>query len=58
MRRQRNMPQVKEEEKSSEKEVNEMESSNLPDIELKRMGIRLLKELKGRMDELSENLRR
>ena len=32
-----------------------METSNLPDAELKTLVIRLLKELRGRIDELSEN---
>ena len=31
MRRQRNRPQMKEQEKSPEKELNEMEASKLPD---------------------------
>lgn len=35
MARQRNMPQIKEEEKAPDKELNEMEVSNLPDIEFK-----------------------
>ena len=35
MRRQRNIPQMKEQDKSPEKELNEMEASNLPDIAFK-----------------------
>ena len=45
MRRQRNMPQMKEQIKTSEKELNEMEISNLSDAEFKTLGIRMLKEL-------------
>lgn len=35
-----------------------MESSNLPDTELKTMVIRMLNKLRGRIDEFSENLYR
>ena len=37
----RNIHQMKEEEKSSEKELNEMEASNLSDTEFENMVIRL-----------------
>ena len=57
MGRQRNMPYMKEQQKSPEKkELNEMEANNLPDTEFKTMLIRMLKELRGRMDELSDNV--
>ena len=39
------MPQMKEQEKSPKIEVNEMETSNLPDIGLKKMVIKMLREL-------------
>ena len=52
------MPQMKEQEKSPEKELNEMEATEIPDVEFKTMVIRMLKNLKGRMDDLSENLKR
>ena len=45
MRRQRNMAQMREEIKTPEKEVNEMEISNLSDAEFKTLFIRMLKEL-------------
>ena len=45
MRRQRNMAQMKEQIKSSEKELNEMEISNLSDAEFKTLFIRVLKKL-------------
>ena len=45
MRRQRNMAQMKEQTKSPEKELNEMEISNLLDAEVKSLVIRMLKEL-------------
>ena len=36
------MPQMKEQEKSPEKELNEINASNQPDTEFKRMVIRML----------------
>ena len=55
MREQRNMSQIKEQNKAPEKELNKMETSNLPDGELKILIIRMHNELKGRGNELSEN---
>ena len=40
------MPQIKEQEKLPNIQLNEMESSNLPDTEFKIMVIRMLKELR------------
>ena len=54
-RRQRNMSQIKEQNKTPEKELNRMETSNLPDAEFKTVVIRMLNELKGRVEERSEN---
>ena len=45
MRRQRNMDQMKEQVKTLEKGLNEMERSNLSDAEFKTLVIRILKEL-------------
>ena len=47
MRRQRNIAQVKEQNKTPGKELNEMEISNLSKAELKTLVIRKLKELIG-----------
>ena len=47
MRRQRNMAQMKEENKTPEKELSEMEISNLSDAKFKTMVIRMLKEIIG-----------
>ena len=44
MRRQRNTPQIKEKIKTPEKELSEMEISNLSDAEFKTLVIRKLKE--------------
>ena len=52
MWRQRNMAQMKEENKTPEKELIKMETSNLPDIEFKTLVIRMLDELRGRVEEL------
>ena len=45
MRRQRNMAQIKEQIKTPEKELSEVEISNLIDAEFKTLSIRMLKEL-------------
>ena len=45
MRRQRNMPQMKEQIETPEKELNEMEINNLSDAEFKTLVIKMLKEL-------------
>ena len=52
MGRQRNMLQVKEQETPPERNLNKVEASNQPDIEFRTMVIRMLKELRGRMDEI------
>ena len=44
--RQRNMTQMKEENKTPEKELNKMEISNVLDAEFKTLAIRMLKELR------------
>ena len=55
MRRHRNMPQLKEQNKTPEKELNKMETSNIPDSEFKTLVIKMLNELRRRVGELSEN---
>ena len=45
MRRQRNISQMKDQDKSPEKELNEMEAPSLPDGEFKIVVLRMLKEL-------------
>ena len=45
MRKQVNKPAIKEQEKSAEKELNKMEASNLPDIKLEEMVVRILKKV-------------
>ena len=41
MRRQRNMSQMKEQDKTTAKKLNEMEISNVPDKEFKAMVIKI-----------------
>ena len=45
MRKRRNMAQVEEENKTLQKELNEMEIANLSDAEFKTLVIRMLREL-------------
>ena len=45
IRRQKNMTQMKEKIKTPEKELNEMDVSNLSDAEFKTLVIRMLKEI-------------
>ena len=45
MRKQRNMLQMKEQNKTPEKELNKMKTSNLPDAEFKTLVIRMLNDL-------------
>ena len=52
MRRQRNMAQMKEQNKNPEKELNEMEVSNLSDAQFKTLVIRMLKEFSGHFNSI------
>ena len=56
MRRQRSMFWMKEQNNTPEKETNKMETSNILDAEFKTLVIRMLNELRGRIDQQSENL--
>ena len=55
MMRQRNMFQMKKQDKTWNKELSEVEISNLPNKEFKVMIIKMLNKLRRRMDEHSEN---
>ena len=55
MRRQRNMFQMKEQDKFSEKELNKTEISNVPDKENKLTVMKMLMGLENRIDENHEN---
>ena len=54
MRRQRNMAQMKEQIKPPGKELNKMETSILSDAEIKRLVIRMLKELSEDLNSIKE----
>ena len=54
MRRQRNMAEMKEQNKTPEKELNKMEISNLSDAEFKTLVIRMLKELIGYFNSIKK----
>lgn len=51
MRRQRNMDQMKEQDKIAAKEINKIEISNMPDIEFKGMIIKILTRLQKRVED-------
>ena len=46
---------MKEQDKTPGKDLNKIEASNLLDVEFKTLVIRMLNELRGRVDEVSEN---
>lgn len=52
----RNISQVEEQEKTPERELNEVEASILSDMEFKIQVIKTLNKHKGRIDNLTENI--
>ena len=54
MMRQRNMAQMKEQIKTPEKELNEMEISNLSNAELQTLVIRMLKEFSEDLNRIKK----
>ena len=50
------MALMKEQNKTPEKELKKMETNNLSDARFKTLVIRMLKELRRRVEELSENI--
>ena len=54
MRRQRNMAQMKEQNKTSEQELNKMEINNLSDAEFKTLVVRMLQELIGYFNRIKK----
>ena len=54
MRIQRNMAQMREQNKTPEKQLNKMEISNLSDAEFKTLVIRMLKELIGYFNSIKK----
>ena len=56
MRWQKNMSQMKEQDKTPEEELSEVEIGNLPEKEFRVMIIKVMKELGRRMDAQNEKL--
>ena len=56
MRRQRNMVQMKEQNKTPEKELNEMKINNLLDAELKTLVIKMLSELRENFSSIKKGM--
>ena len=52
------MPQMKEQKKSPEKELNEMQATKILNAEFKTIIIRMLKDVRESLDDLSDNLKR
>ena len=57
MRRQRNMAQMKEQNKTLEKEINKMEIANLSDADFKTLVIGMLKELIEYSNNIKEEIK-
>ena len=58
MRRQRNVSQMKQKNKTPEKELNKMETSNLLDTEFKTLVTRMLSDLSENFNKELENIKR
>ena len=56
MRRQRNISQMKEQNKTPEKNLNQMKTSNLPDAELKTLVIGMLSDLNENFNKDTVNI--
>ena len=52
---QRNMSNMKEQNKAPENELNKMKTNNPAYVQFKTLVLRMINELRGRGDELSEN---
>ena len=57
MRTQRKMAQMKEQNKTPEKELNKMEISNLSDAKFKTLVIRMLRELTEYLNNIKEEMK-
>ena len=56
MRRQRNLSQVKEQDKATARDLSEMDISNMPNGVFKTIIIKILTRLEKRMEDISETL--
>ena len=50
MKRQRTMYQIKEQDKTAEKQLNEVETGNFPEKEFRIMIVRMIQDLRKRME--------
>ena len=57
MKRQRNMAQMKEQDKTPEKELNKMETSKLLDAEFKTLVIRMFNGLSENLNSIKDSAR-
>ena len=56
MKRQKNMAQMKEQNKTLEKELNKMETSNLSEAEFKTLVIKVLKDLHENFNSIKKDM--
>jgi len=56
MKRQRVMSQMKTQDKTPEKQLNEVEIDNLPEKEFRMMMVKMIQDLKNRMEKMQECL--
>ena len=56
MRRQRNMAQMKEQNKTPQKEINKMETSNVLDAEFKTLVIRMLSDFTENFNSIKKGM--
>ena len=54
MKRQRVMSQIKGQDKTPEKQLNEVEISNLSEKEFRRMIVKMIQDLQNRMEKMQE----
>ena len=58
MKRQRNMPQMKELTRNTEVQINEEEIGKLPKKEFKIMIVKMIKNLENKMEKMQESISR
>ena len=56
MKRQRNMPQMKELTRNTEVQINEEEIGKLPEKEFRIMTVKLIQNLENRMEKMQESI--
>ena len=56
MKRQRNTPQMKEQTRNTEIQINEEEIGNLPENEFRIMMVKMIKNLENKMEKMQESI--